>query len=252
MPGYHWLPDALQEPLLDRQGRRDARRLLRREPGLEAALRAAGGAGRRPEGAVDGRGRARGAGDGGAGPDGGDRTARAYEAYLRRPEPDAVMAASLPFARFLRAWCDAREPTRIVDLGSGFTSWVIRDWARDRRVDRVVSVDDDPGWLEVSRNFVRDRGLPDGNFVRWEEFRWGAGRFDLVVWDFSGVRRRASATRSAAGRVAPGGALLFDDIHKARLWHRARWLDWLGPAEGYSLRAFTMDGYGRYAWLGLF
>jgi len=229
VPGFHWLPDAWQERLLDREGRRDARRLLAREPRLEAALRAS---------------REAGSGD--------DPVEDAYRAYVELPGPDPVMAASLPFARFLRAWCEAREPARVADLGSGFTSWVLRWWARDGGPERLLSVDDDPEWLEVSRRFVRERGLGDGGFLSWEEFLRDGDRFDLLVWDFSGVKRRAVETRRASRRVAEGGALLFDDIHKARLWHRARWLDWLGPAEGYSLRAFTMDEFGRYAWLGLF
>jgi putative membrane protein len=38
MPGWHWLPDALQRRLLEREGRRDLARLGKRLPGLAAEL----------------------------------------------------------------------------------------------------------------------------------------------------------------------------------------------------------------------
>lgn len=228
MPGYHWLPDPVQEWLLEREGERDAARLQERIPDLGEALA-------RERGEVE----------------------DAYRAYLEGEEADPVMAASLPFSRFLLAWCRARRPGRIADLGSGFSSWVVRRWAQEAAGDvEVDSVDDDPVWLRRSEAFVRERGGPEGRFLSWRSFcreaAEGAEPYDLVVWDFGDVGTRARETPQAADRVAPGGTLLLDDVHKHRLWRAARRMRRRRGPEGYSLRAHTLDGYGRYAWLALF
>jgi predicted O-methyltransferase YrrM len=160
------------------------------------------------------------------------------------------MTTSLPFADVLGAWCRALRPRTIAELGTGFSSWVVRRWSPPGA--EVVSVDDDPEWRARSRAFVRDEGLREGEFVSWEAFRGRGRSHELVVWDFSDVRTRASATPEAADRVAPGGALLFDDVHKHRLWRRARRLARRPTVEGFSLHALTLDEYGRYAWLALF
>lgn len=241
MPGWHWLPDALQRRLLEREGRRDLARLGARLPGLAAEL---------------GVGAAAGDGDG-AGPvpaladrEPQDELREAHGRYLARGPTDPAMTASLPFADVVGAWCRALRPRTIAELGSGFSSWVVRRWSPAGA--EVVSVDDDPVWLERSRAFVREEGLPEGEFVPWEAFRGRGGTHDLVVWDFGDVRTRAAATPGAADRVAPGGALLFDDVHKHRLWKRARRLARRPEVEGYSLHALTLDEYGRYAWAALF
>lgn len=239
MPGLHWLPDVLQRRLLEREGRRDLGRLAERLPGLaeELGVGAAGGDGERP-------------GPGPADREPQDELREAHGRYLSLGPTDPAMTASLPFADVLGAWCRALRPPRIAELGTGFSSWVVRRWAPPGA--DVVSVDDDPEWLERSRTFVRGEGLPEGEFVTWETFRRRDRAHDLVVWDFSDVRTRASATPEAADRVAPGGALLFDDAHKHRLWKRARRLARRPAVEGYSLHALTLDEHGRYAWLALF
>lgn len=241
MPGRHWLPDALQRRLLEREGRRDLARLGARLPRLAAELGVAAGGG------DDGPGRRR--------PRLADRKPRdelreAHGRYLSLEPTDRAMTASLPFADVLAAWCRAVGPATIAELGTGFSSWVVRRWAPTGA--EVVSVDDDPEWLERSRAFVREEGLPEGEFVSWEAFRRRDRTHDLVVWDFGDVRTRASATPEAADRVAPGGAMIFDDVHKHRLWRRARRLARRPEVEGYSLHALTLDEYGRYAWLALF
>lgn len=242
MPGWHWLPDVLQRRLLEREGHRDLARLGRRLPEVAAELGI--GTGHGSEGGGDGR--RPGVADRGP----RDELREAHGRYLSLGPTDPAMAASLPFADVLGALCRALRPRSVAELGTGFSSWVVRRWSPAGA--EVVSVDDDPQWLERSRAFVRAEGLREGEFVPWETFRGRERRHDLVVWDFGGVRTRASATPEAADRVAAGGALLFDDVHKHRLWKRARRLARRRPVEGCSLHALTLDEYGRYAWLALF
>ncbi len=223
MPGYHWLPTALQGRLLDREGRRDRARLERDVTGLAAALDAA----REASHEMDAE----------------------YRAYVDLPEADPVMAASPQLARFLLGWCNCRRPRRIADLGSGFSSWLFRRWAAGEEGVTVVSVDDDPAWLERSRDFAAARGLDASGFLGWPAFRATEEPFDLVLWDYGDIRTRAERLGEVLARVGRGGAMVCDDIHKHRVWSAARRCGADPALETYSLRAYTLDRWGRYAWL---
>lgn len=58
------------------------------------------------------------------------------------------MAVSLETSQFLYVLAKAVKARRILDLGSGFSSYVLRLYSIDAGSDTVVySVDDDKGWL---------------------------------------------------------------------------------------------------------
>ncbi len=153
---------------------------------------------------------------------------------------------------FLVRWCEVRRPGRLVDLGSGITSWTLRSW-RDRYSpdSRVISVDDNPDWLARSRAYSRAAGTGDEDFLLWDEFlqQHGSDRFDLVVHDFGSVRERARQMSTAFDLVGPGGAIICDDIHKARIWRAARNSMWRRGWTGWSLREETLDSIGRFSLL---
>jgi len=224
MPGYHWVPASLQGRLLDREAKRDRMRLEREVTELAAALDSV----REASAELD----------------------ATYRCFVDLPEADPVMAASPELARFLLAWCRCRRPRRIADLGSGFSSWLFRWWAAAEPEEvTVVSVDDDPAWLERSRAFVASRGLDASGFVEWPAFLGGGERFDLVLWDYGDIRIRAERLPEVLARVDGGGALVCDDVHKHRVWKAARSCAGAPGLESYSLRAYTLDRWGRYAWL---
>jgi hypothetical protein len=64
------------------------------------------------------------------------------------------MSVSVELAVFLDVLCRLIEPDRILDLGSGFSSFVLRRHlaSRDVGVHSVIwSIDDSPEWLEQTR-----------------------------------------------------------------------------------------------------
>ena len=227
MPGYHWLPDRLKVRAQARRGRRDAVALHRQIPvlsGLESA----------PDRIIP------------------DIVERHVE-YIRTTGTNAEMAASIELCRFLVRWCEANRPGRIADLGSGITSWTLRTWRDSEcRTSEVVSVDDNPTWLDRSREFSAAAGTGEDGFLIWDQFLEGPAvetRFDLVVYDFGSVRDRAALMQRAYDLVAPGGAIVCDDIQKARIWRAARTATRRSRFSGLSLREQTLDSAGRFAWL---
>ncbi len=230
MPGYHWLPDHLKLMAQARRGRRDRQRLFLEFAGLGVDARSS-------ECPVDRL---------------IEEIPVRLDEYIGQTGTDEIMAASIELCRFLVRWCEARRPGRLVDLGSGITSWTLRAW-RDRcsPSSTVVSVDDDPAWLARSRAFSSEAGTGDREFLLWDDFleRFGSDRFDLVVHDFGSVRERARQMSTAFDFVAPGGAIICDDIHKARIWRAARNSMWRAGWTGWSLREETLDSIGRFALL---
>jgi hypothetical protein len=211
MPGYHWLPDRLKVRAQARRGRVDVI-ALHRQVAATSGLNSA------PDRII---------------PDIVER----HGEYIRTTGTNEEMAESIELCRFLVRWCNAYRPGRIADLGSGITSWTLRN---------------NPAWLDRSRAFSAAAGTGEGGFFTWDQFLEGPAvetSFDLVVYDSGSIRDRASLMQQAFDLVAPGGAIVCDDIQKARIWRAARTATRRSRFSGQSLREVTLDSAGRFAWL---
>ena len=138
---------------------------------------------------------------------------------------------------------------KVVDLGSGFTSWALRDWAQGRDVT-VHSVDDSPEWLEKTRGYLAERGFTDDRLHVWPEFAAGGfeGSFDLVVHDLGFMDTRFEVLDTVVGLARPGGLVLLDDMHKPDFRDKAlTHLEAKGLAA-YSLKRITRDRLTRFAY----
>lgn len=163
----------------------------------------------------------------------------------------ADMAASLELSAFLFAWCRLKRPNRLLDLGSGFTSYVFRLHAAQNPGVQVCSVDDDAQWLDRTRAFVGGYGVATEGMITLSELPDSTDGFDLVVQDLNFVEVRVQHTEKAVHLTKKGGLVIFDDVHKAdyrgALLHQLRHQ----PVTVYSLQHFTQDAYQRYAYAGV-
>lgn len=136
-------------------------------------------------------------------------------------DTDRMIALDLPWwnvaaTRTIDAFLKARPGARVFEYGSGAsTVWLAR------RADTVTTVEHDGDWLEIfARQTVghanvdlRHRPInsrPDGYVRAIDEVD---GQFDLVVID---GRHRAACLAQAAGRLKPGGIVVFDDSGRRR------------------------------------
>ena len=160
-------------------------------------------------------------------------------------------AASLELSAFLWHLCRTVEVRNVLELGSGFTTYVFRRYAAesDEHV-RVLSAEGDDAWLEKTGTFLGATGTPDGELVPLRELdgTMGEHRFDLVFNDIFGEIRPA-ATALAADHTTPDGLLVLDDANRtpdrrsllsAAKKHRL---------TTYDLRPWTHDAIGRFALL---
>lgn len=172
------------------------------------------------------------------------RLSLAYQNYVSSVST-AEMAMSLETAALLADLCRWLEPPRILDLGSGFSSYVVRRWAATSGAS-VISVDDSDDWLEKSRRFVVDQGLDPAGMVTWADFT-PLNAFDLISHDLGRMPRRTAVLPDVFAMASPGAVVLLDDLHK-RSYARAVCASAQNAGfEVRSLRTWTLDRAGRFA-----
>ncbi len=112
--------------------------------------------------------------------------AGALEAYGRDVStPD--MAVSLQSATLLAALCELRRPRRVLDAGSGFSSYVLRRFSWGDR--EVWSVDDNEQWLDMTRTYLQQQGIDNDRLLPWDTFTESDEReFDLIFHDLGAIR----------------------------------------------------------------
>jgi predicted O-methyltransferase YrrM len=121
------------------------------------------------------------------------------------------MAISIETATLFAYVCSVKQAGRVLDLGSGFTSYVARCVA-----DVAVSVDDSREWLDRTAAFLAEYHVDTDGLMMWDD--WVAdpgGPYDVIIHDFSSGEKRESAMWNAAAVLAPDGVLIFDDAQHA-------------------------------------
>lgn len=180
-----------------------------------------------------------------------DELRDAYEDYVANTS-DAGAAVSFQLATLLVYICQTQNPRRLLDLGSGFSSFILRRYAATQNgAVSVTSIDDSGAWLEKTKAFLSARNVSTDRVITWEALRQDAGAkdFDLVLNDFSNIDTRLTILQDVVPWVKPGGLLILDDMHMLR--YRApieKALESLG-LKSFSLRRFCLDEIGRYPYL---
>lgn len=172
----------------------------------------------------------------------------AYQRYTETISTP-VMALSLELAGTLDALCGLLRASYVADLGSGFSSYVLRRYATQARA-AVVSVDAESEWLTRTRHFLDLEGLSAHELVDWDAFASSQYRpFDLVLDDLGDLGRRIDTIPQVLDLVRPAGFVVFDDFHKPNVRSAVLRVCRAGGHEALSLRTVTLDEFGRYGCL---
>jgi hypothetical protein len=170
---------------------------------------------------------------------------RIYARDVSTPE----YTISLGLAAFLLALCRSRRPERILDLGSGFSSYVFRvHQAQADPRPEVLSADDDDAWRASTRSYLAAHDLPAEGLLRPDEVRWEDARFDLVLHDLNSINsaERAALLAAVAGIATRGGLVVLDDLDGYPYRRRVRAEAARRGLRLLSLRSFLRDGIGRH------
>jgi predicted O-methyltransferase YrrM len=159
-------------------------------------------------------------------------------------------AISWPSVRVLDALCEAVRPGKMLDLGSGFSTYVLCNWARRSGVDcEVVSVDTSDEWLEKTRAFLTAEGLQARLIPARAIDSLPTASFDLAFDDLGRTEDRASVISTVVRVVAPGGVVLLDDMNARGYRSDVRSTLAAAHWDLYSARSHTIDAKGRFAML---
>jgi predicted O-methyltransferase YrrM len=177
---------------------------------------------------------------------------RALHATYITSVSNDIMAASLELSAFLQVFCQVGEPAKVADLGSGFSSFVLRRYAATAATPcEVHSVDDHGGWLDKTREYLTAQGVSADNVWLWSDFisTIERGSFDMVLHDMGSMEFRASSLREVLTLTRKGGHVVLDDVHKPEYRrHVHQLLETLG-LDFLSLKQITCDDKARYAYL---
>ena len=171
-----------------------------------------------------------------------------YKEYTRKVSSPSA-AISLELACFLYFMCDNIQPRLIVDLGSGFSSYVLRTFQQDQNI-KVYSVDDNPFWLDRTRDFLSCHHLSIDNLYLWDQLpRFeGPPLSSLIVHDLGDSHKRVQILPHLLQLISTPAHVILDDMHKLLVRNCAmRWIR-KHSLRYVNLSPYTRDDFGRFQW----
>lgn len=160
-------------------------------------------------------------------------------------------AVSIQTAGYLLWLCKTTQPKIVADLGSGFSSYVLRRYALEADHEVTVhSVDHNELWMAKSEWFVTHHQLPTDGFMSGAAWSALGARYDLIFNDYSGGETRDEFAFRAVKRLTPSGVVVFDDAH--HYGHRSHMAEACRRGGLVLLDLFhqTIDVMGRHAMIG--
>lgn len=174
-----------------------------------------------------------------------------YKDYVTTTSSE-IMAMSFELALFALALCELTKPNKILDLGSGFSSFCFRYWIKNYSPNsEVLSVDDAPEWLDKTREFLVRHNLQGDQLITWDELigRENHKKFDLVFYDFGTFPVRKSSLNKVIDFASRSSMLILDDMHSADYGLYVKKTLKERNLKSFSIRRYTNDKFTRYAYL---
>lgn len=170
-----------------------------------------------------------------------------YEQYVKEVSR-ADMAASLELAAFLYTLCKVNQYTKLLDMGSGLSSFVFRLYAKTNPDAVVFSVDDDAAWLEKTKDYLRQNQLGIENIFPLDQFlKSKEDGFDCILHDLNFVEVRINHLEHIMKIAKQNGLIILDDVHKPDYLFFALTKLQKMKVKKYDLKPVTFDNYGRFS-----
>lgn len=158
-------------------------------------------------------------------------------------------AISLELGLYLFEMTKSLNPKLILDLGSGFSSFVFRYVCKQNAgVMSCWSVDDSREWLDQTRKYLTNNSLDVHYIFEWRDFlNEKHPFFDLIFVDIRPISRRVESLDFLLEILSPKGKMVFDDFHKPHLSKPL--LDYVSQRKLKltSIKSSTLDSLGRYS-----
>jgi predicted O-methyltransferase YrrM len=140
------------------------------------------------------------------------------------------------------------QPRVVVDLGSGYSSSLLRRY-QSQHDCIVISVDDSAEWLEKTRAYLQHLNLPTDGLMLRDAFQEQVIQADIVLHDMGHAAGRIASMPNALASCVSGGIVIADDMHKPA-WRTAM-LQHVRQRNLYihDLTPIALDNNLRFGWL---
>ncbi len=173
-----------------------------------------------------------------------------YEEYLRHVGGYGH-PVSYETAEYMYNMCMINKPTKILDMGSGFSSCVFNLYAQEANYPvSVISVDTNDYWASITKEFMYNMGILLPNVLQIEKLNVQDGTCEFVFHDIASAELRNTLMPISAIALRVGGIIVWDDMQ-----HPPHYENALKVSEEYgivcsSLKSITLDKIGRWAMMG--
>ena len=178
-----------------------------------------------------------------------------YEEYITKVSNE-IMAISLELSVFCILICDIIRPKKIVDFGSGYSSYVFRSLISiigGNYQPTIWSVDDSADWIDKTKTFLDSCNISSDNVIIWDEFiNQNLGSFDLILYDLGGFEFRKANLKQIIKFCNKNGMIIFDDMHSAEYGRYLNKILKKSNCTCYDIRYYTLDKINRYSKLAVF
>ena len=161
-----------------------------------------------------------------------------------------VMAISFELATYMWKHINENKCKNILDLGSGFSSYVFRYYQKTNAPSncKVTSVDTSAEWLEKSNQFLLRNELNLDNIFTFDEFKKiPFEKYDFVLYDLGNMATRAENLEYVLNFAQEGCPTIIDDVHKKIYRDKVEETAARLNKTIIDIKSETFDSYGRYA-----
>ena len=166
-----------------------------------------------------------------------------------------VMASSFECVQLFINLCENSKPSRVMDMGSGFSSVALRRYKKICGYDiEIVSVDTDILWLNKTTSFLKELNLSVDNLYGINDFiKTNHGIFDLILYDmghYQNGTRQQWIPFVINECIHSNSSILFDDTNNIHYFLFI--MEYLSTTCQFTMtntRPITNDQFGRYSML---
>jgi len=160
------------------------------------------------------------------------------------------MAISYEMAMYLWTEIKQRKSTRILDLGSGFSSFIFRSYQESVEGCRVISVDTSADWLLKSNEFLEKNNLDVSEIYTFDEFKeLPYETYDFILYDLGNMKTRSDNLEFILNFADKNCPVIVDDVHKKPYMDVVIETANRLKKKIVNIKPETFDSYGRFALL---
>jgi hypothetical protein len=172
-----------------------------------------------------------------------------YHEYISKVSVGFV-STSLKASFFLSVAVNRLKPKRILDMGSGFSTYIFKSHTEIYADAEVYSIDESEFWLDKTREFLITKGLDTENLMTTQTFLEKNNlEFDLVYIDIGDYRERLKHLQQVLKYMLNlEGCVILDDFH---IYAYRKGIKKICLDEGYKIFSLRTQTRSRLKYLAL-